>query len=137
VRAALLTDPGRLRGDAASNLRRARSVGVGALVAPELESVKVAHAEGITGVEFYTGGIVDLPSRERRAELEKLGDAVRLAAKLRLSVGLVGSLGYRSLPEVLEAAPAAQRVAVGRAALTRALLVGLDRALRDLRALVA
>jgi NAD(P)H-hydrate epimerase len=28
VRAALLTDPGRLRGDAASNLRRARSVGV-------------------------------------------------------------------------------------------------------------
>ena len=45
---------------------------------------------------------------------------------------LAGSLGYRSLPEVLEVAPAAARVAVGRAALTRAVLVGLDRALRDL-----
>jgi pyridoxine 5'-phosphate synthase PdxJ len=37
----------------------------------------------------------------------------------------------------VEAAPAAGRVAIGRAALTRALLVGLDRALRDLRALIA
>jgi len=112
-------------------------IGVGALVVPELESVKMAHAEGITGVEFYTGGIVDLPHRERQVELERLGDAVRLAAKLRLSIGLAGSLNYRALPEVLEVAPAAARVAVGRAALTRAVLVGLDRALRDLRALVS
>jgi pyridoxine 5-phosphate synthase len=107
------------------------------LVAPELESVKMAHSEGLTGVEFYTGAIVDLPRRERRVELEKLGDAVRLAAKTRLSIGLVGSLGYRVLPEVLEAAPAAGQVAVGRAAIGRAVLVGLDRALRDLRVLLA
>ena len=58
------------------------------------------------------------------------------ASKLRLSIGLGGGLGYRSLREVLEAAPAAERIAVGRAALTRALLVGLDRALRDLRAML-
>ncbi|MDH3520124.1 MAG: pyridoxine 5'-phosphate synthase [Myxococcales bacterium] len=107
-----------------------------ALVAPELESVKMAHGEGLTGVEFYTGRIVDLPQRERRAEFEKLGDAVRLAAKTRLSIGLVGNLGYRVLRDVLDAAPAVDHVVVGRAAIARSVLVGLDRALRDLRALL-
>jgi pyridoxine 5'-phosphate synthase PdxJ len=110
---------------------------VNALVAPDLESVKLAHAEGLSGVEFFTGGIVDLPHRERKVELEKLGDGVRLASKLQLSIGVVGGLGYRSLREVIESVPAAQRVALGRAAVARSVLVGLDRTLRDLRALLA
>jgi pyridoxine 5-phosphate synthase len=110
---------------------------VAALIAPDLEAVKAAHAEQLTGVELFTGSLVDLPGPEQVVELEKLSDAVRMAAKLRMAVGIGGGLGYRSLPEVLEAAPAAGRVAVGRAAMARAILVGLDRALRDLRALVA
>jgi pyridoxine 5-phosphate synthase len=112
-------------------------IGVAALVAPTLDAVKTAHGSGIAQVELYTGALVDLPAAERRAALQQLGDAARLAAKLQLGLGLAGGLGYRSLPEVIQAAPAAERIAVGRAALTRSVLVGLDRALRDLRALVA
>ena len=108
-----------------------------AVVTPDLESVKRVHGESIPGIEFYTGSIIDLPDSERRAELEKLGDAVRLAAKLHMSIGLAGALSFRTLPEVLEACPAADSICVGRAALGRALLVGLDRTLRDLRALLA
>ena len=81
--------------------------------------------------------LVDLPLSERRGELEQLGDAARLASKLRMSLGISGGLGYRTLHEVLEVAAAAESVAVGRAALARAMLVGLDTALRDLRNLVA
>ena len=111
-------------------------IGVAALVAPTLDAVKTAHAHGLLHVELYTGALVDLPANERRKGLDALGDAARLAAKLGLGLGLAGGLGYRSLPEVIQAAPAAERVAVGRAALTRAVLVGLDRALRDMRALL-
>ena len=107
-----------------------------ALVGSDLESVKLAHGQGVAGVEFYTAAMVDLPPAERRGELERLGDAVRLASKLRLRIGLGGGLGYRTLAEVLSAAPAAEAVTVGRSALARAVLVGLDRALRDLRVLV-
>jgi pyridoxine 5-phosphate synthase len=107
-----------------------------ALVIPRIEAVKAAHAEGVAGVELYTGALVDLPPQERQGELEALGDAARLASKLRLSIGLAGGLGYRTLREVLAAGPAVERIAVGRAALTRAVLVGLDRALRDLRVLL-
>ncbi len=109
---------------------------VAAVIPPDLESVKAAHAEGVAGVEFFTGAIVDLPGPERGAALERLGDAVRLASKLNLAIGAGGGLGYRSLREVMAAAPAIDRVAIGRAALARAVLVGIDRALRDLLAQV-
>ena len=105
-----------------------------ALVAPDLDAVKRVHSESIPAIEFYTGSIVDLPDSERRTDLERLGDAVRLAAKLHMSIGLGGGLSFRSLSEVLEACPAAGGVTVGRAALGRALLVGVDRTVRDLRA---
>jgi pyridoxine 5-phosphate synthase len=111
-------------------------IAVGMLVTPELDMVKAAHAAGMGSVELYTGAVVDLPSRERADALGHLGDAVRLASKLRLGIAVGGGLGYRSLGEVIEAAPAAERVVVGRAALARSVLVGLDRALRDLRALL-
>jgi pyridoxine 5-phosphate synthase len=110
---------------------------VWAVVSPDLESVKIAHAEGVSGVEFYTGGIVDLPGAERASAFVGLGDSVRLASKLRLGVGLGGALGFGTVRDALDAAPATEWVAVGRAAVARALLVGLDRALRDLRALLA
>ena len=52
-----------------------------------------------------------------------------------MAIGVGGGLDYRTLPEVLDGAPAAGRVAVGRGVVARAILVGLDRALRDLRKL--
>lgn len=131
-----------LRQDAdgiAGAIRGLREAGlvVAGLIPPNLDAVKAAHAAGVSRVELYTGALVDLPGNERRQALEQLGDAARLAAKVGLGVGVSGGLDYRALPEVVEAAPAAERVAVGRAALSRAVLVGLDRALRDLRDLIA
>ena len=106
---------------------------VAVLASPDLASVKAAHAADLTAVEFFTGALIDLPETERRAGLERLADATRLAAKLRLSVGVGGRLGMRDLPAVLAAAPVIQRVAVGRSLISRAILVGLDRAIRDFR----
>ena len=107
-----------------------------AVIAPDLETVKHAHGAGVVGVELYTGAIVDLPAAERQVALQRLGDAARLAAKLRLGVGIGGGIGYRSVGELLAACPALESVAFGRAAVARAMLVGMDRAVRDLRDLV-
>ena len=105
-----------------------------AAVAPDVDAVKAAHAAGFAGVELFTAHAVDLPPVPRGAVLERLGDAARLAAKLRVPVSLGGGLDERSLAEVAARAPAAERIAIGRALLARALLVGIERALRDLRA---
>lgn len=104
-----------------------------ALVAPDLAHVKAAHSVGARGVELYTGALVDLPLAERAEALGRLGDAARLAAKLRLEVGIGGRLDERNLAGVLEAAPIATSVAIGRAFVARTALIGIDRAARDLR----
>lgn len=102
-------------------------------VAPELEAVRAAHAQGVADVELFTGWLVDLPDAEKRAALIGLGDAARLASKLRMGIALAGGLDDRNLREVIDAAPSAERVVLGRALARRALLVGLDRAVRDHR----
>ena len=95
--------------------------------------MKTAHTLGLSDIEFYTGDLVDLPARERRSELERLGDAARIAAKLRIAIGAAGGLDFANVREILVAAPVAERIVVGRALIARAMLVGIDRAVRDFR----
>lgn len=102
-------------------------------VAPEVDAVRAVHAQGVSQVELFTGHLVDLPEAERRGALATLGDTVRLASKLRLGIALAGGLDDRNVGEVLEAAPSVDRVVFGHGLARRALLVGLDRAVRDFR----
>lgn len=102
-------------------------------VAPELDAIRAVHAQGVKDVELFTGYLVDLPDAERRESLVKLGDTARLASKLRLGMAVAGGLDDRNVGEVLDAAPSAERVVFGRGLARRALLVGLDRAVRDFR----
>jgi pyridoxine 5-phosphate synthase len=119
----------------AGAVRTLRDAGlrVGALLAPDLEAVKAAHAADVETAVLWTGATIDLPEPARRSAFERLGDAARLAAKLRLEVGLAGALGLRDLAPALAAAPVTERVCVGRALVARAALVGVERAVRDFR----
>ena len=108
-------------------------IGVVARVAPHPEAVKAARSLELSEIELETGQLVDLPPAELAGALEVLGDAMRLAAKLRVSVGLGGRLDERTLAALLGAAPDCQWVAFGREWVARCLLVGVDRATRDLR----
>jgi pyridoxine 5-phosphate synthase len=118
-----------------SAVRMLRDAGlrVGALVAPDIEAVKAAHAAHVEATDLWTGATVDLPDASRRVALERLGDAARLAAKLRLEVGVAGGLGLRDLGAVLAAAPVIERVVVGRAFVARAQLLGIERAVHAFR----
>ncbi len=102
-------------------------------VAPDLDAVRAAHVQGVNDVELFTGWLVDLPEADRRAGLVALGDAARLASKLRMGIALAGGLDDRNLRELINAAPSAERIVLGRGLARRALLVGLDRAVRDHR----
>jgi pyridoxine 5-phosphate synthase len=126
----------RLAGPAlAPAVRMLRDAGlkVGALVVADLEAVKFAHAAHVEAVDLFTGATTDLPEPSKRTALERLGDAARLASKLRLEVGISGALGLRDLPAVLAAAPVVERVAVGRAFVARAQLIGIERAVATFR----
>jgi len=103
-------------------------------VAPELDAVKVIHGLGVQDVELFTGYLVDLPEAERREALVGLGDAARLASKLRMGVAVAGGIDTRNARDVIESAQSADRVVLGRGLARRALLVGLGQALQDFHA---
>jgi hypothetical protein len=97
--------------------------------------VKVAHAEGVAGVELFTGRWWICP-RRAAAQIDKLADAVRLAAKLRLD----RARRRAGLPPVVAAAGGRARRGAGRdrASGDRARAAGgLDRCIRDLKAQLA
>jgi len=100
-------------------------------IAPDVDAIRAVHAQGVKDVEIFTGHLVDLPDAERRGLLASLGDTARLASKLRLGMAVAGGLDDRNVREVLAAAPAVDRVVFGHGLARRALLVGLDRAIRD------
>jgi len=106
-------------------------IAVSVRITPEVDAIRAVHAQGVSDVELFTGYLVDLPEAERRGALVMLGDTARLASKLRLGLSVAGGLDERNVAEVLEAAPAIDRVVFGRGLARRALLVGLDRAVRD------
>jgi pyridoxine 5-phosphate synthase len=121
---------------AARALREA-GIPVWVRIAPEPESVKLARGTEIAGVELSSVGTIDLPESERAAALERFGDAARLASKLRLPIGVSGGLEAGRVRTIVLAAPIIERVVVGRALVGRALLVGIERAVRELRAELA
>lgn len=129
-------EPAALRGQVQTAVRALREAGLSTWtrIAPDLEAVKAARAAEVDGVELHTLAVVDLPDSERPAALERFTDAARLAAKLRLPVHAAGALDGRRLRDLLAAAPVVEAVAIGRELIARALLVGVERAIRDLRA---
>lgn len=109
---------------------------VAARIPPHPEAVKAARTVELRSVELETGQLVDLPPGELHAALGPFSDAARLAAKLGMRVGIGGRLDERQIAPFLEAAPSAEWVALGREWVARSLLVGIDRATRDLRELL-
>lgn len=128
-------DSGALRNAAPLAIRALREAGIPAWarIGPDPESVKLARSAEVAGVEIAVTGVLDVPDADRTAALERLGDAVRIGAKLRLPVGVSGGIEATRLPSLLLAAPAVDRIAVGRSLLARAVLVGMERAVRELR----
>lgn len=102
-------------------------------VAPEFEQLKSAHRIGASGVRIDTARYGEGPGDAE--ELKRIADAVRFAAKLGLAVSAGGGLDYQSVRGIAALSDVGT-LHVGRAAVARAVLVGLERAVSELRALV-
>jgi pyridoxine 5-phosphate synthase len=105
---------------------------VSLFVDPELEQVKEAHKLDAGAVEINTASWADAAgTRAREAALRKLTDAARLARKLGLAVhgghGLTyGNVGpIAGLTEIVE-------LNIGHSIVARAVLVGMERAVREM-----
>jgi pyridoxine 5-phosphate synthase len=102
---------------------------------PSIEQVKAAHQVGVLAVEISTETYVSASdsiamARDKEAvtrELQRLSDCTRLGAKLGLHVGLGHGLTLRNTPPLLGLGGVA-RINVGHSLVSRAVMVGMERA---------
>lgn len=98
----------------------------------DLEQVKEAHKIDARVVEINAAPYAEAPeARAREAALRRLLDAARLARKLGLYVHAGHGLRYHNVAAVA-AIPEIREVVVGHGVVARAVLVGMERAVREM-----
>lgn len=103
----------------------------------EAESTQIKQAKRLGGqaVEINTDGYSRGRGQGRRFELTKISEAARLADSLGLEVHAGHGLDYHNVRDIA-AVPEIVELNIGHAIVARAVLVGLDRAVRDMKKLI-
>jgi pyridoxine 5-phosphate synthase len=111
---------------------REAGIEVALLVDPELEQVKQAHKLDARAIEINTAAWSDAAdARSREAALRRLTDTARLARKLGMQVHAGHGLDYRNVGPVAALTEIAE-LGVGFAIVARSVLVGMERAVREM-----
>ena len=109
---------------------------VSLFVDPDPDQIKAADKAGADYVEIHTGTFAEARSwQQERAELDKIENAVRLATKLGLGVNAGHGLNYANIKK-MTTVKGIEEYNIGHAIISRAVLVGLERAVREMVELV-
>jgi len=103
---------------------------------PDLEQVKASHRVGAQGIEIHTGAYCEAKcAEEREKELAKIEETIRAAHKLGLQVNAGHGLNYVNVSAVV-ALGGIREFNIGHSIISRAVLVGMERAVREMVALL-
>jgi pyridoxine 5-phosphate synthase len=109
---------------------------VSLFIDPDLDQVKAAHRVEAQVVEIHTGRYCDARlTADRRRELARIVDAAKAAAKLGLQVAGGHGLNYQNVLPVA-AISEIEELNIGHAIVARAVLVGMERAVREMKDLL-
>jgi pyridoxine 5-phosphate synthase len=115
---------------------RDAEIKVSLFIDPDLDQVKAAHRAEAEVVEFHTGRYCDARlASDRRKELSRLIDSCKAAAKLGLEVAAGHGLSYENVMPVASI-PEIEELNIGHSIVGRAVLVGFERAVREMKALM-
>ena len=109
---------------------------VSLFIEPTAEQVEAAREADADVVELHTGTYANARSYgEQEALLEEIRKAARLARELGMAVNAGHGLNYTNIIRFREIEEI-DEVSIGHAVIARAVFVGLDRAVRDMVALI-
>jgi pyridoxine 5-phosphate synthase len=111
-------------------------IAVSIFIDPDLEQIRHCHRIGAPKIEINTGKYSDAwKSGNWHSELEKISVAARSAKKLGLGVLAGHGLTYRNIDGIANIAEI-EELNIGHSIISRAALVGLDAAVREMVALM-
>lgn len=102
---------------------------------PDPDQVRKAKSAGADAIEINTGRYAEAKEGSRPGELARIADAARLAARHELEVLAGHGLNYVNVIAIAEIAEIVE-LNIGHSIVARAALVGMDRAVRDMVALL-
>ncbi len=115
---------------------RDAGVEVSIFVDPDLEQIKASHRADAQAVELHTGRYCEAKTpRDRARELARIIESARAAARLGLRVAAGHGLDYWNVVPVARIEEITE-LNIGYAIICRAVLTGLERAVRDMKELI-
>jgi pyridoxine 5-phosphate synthase len=121
--------------DAVKRLRE-EGIVVSLFVDPHQEQIKAANKSGADYIEIHTGAYAEADNwKNQERELEAIDTAIKLARKVGMGVNAGHGLNYFNI-KALAAIGGIEEYNIGHSIISRAMLVGLDRAVRDMVELI-
>lgn len=115
---------------------RDAEIEVSLFIDPDLDQVKAAHKLGADAIEIHTGAYCEArPGKARDLQFEKIVNAAKTAAKLGLTVHAGHGLDYQNV-QPIAALEELRELNIGHSIVSRAVFVGLERAVREMKALL-
>ena len=112
---------------------KAAEIGVSLFVDPDVEQVQGAYRVGADAVEIHTGRFCDAKTRDvRDEEHRRLVNACKTAVKTKLRCAAGHGIHYDNVGEIASILEV-EELNIGHAIVARAILVGMERAVREMR----
>ncbi len=112
-------------------------IAVSLFIEPDLDQVKASHKVAADYVELHTGRYANAKRlKEEQTETDAIIQAAKLAFKLGIGVNAGHGLTYRNVKRLTQI-PEIVEYNIGHSIIARAVLVGLERAVREMKQLVS
>ncbi|MFH1873707.1 MAG: pyridoxine 5'-phosphate synthase [Pseudomonadota bacterium] len=116
---------------------QAAKIQVSLFIEPNLEDVRAAKELKAEIVEFHTGPYaLAIDAALKKKELEKIKKAACLAKQARLKVAAGHGLHYENTTELIQTVPEIEELNIGHAIVARAVFIGLEGAVREMKELL-
>ncbi|MBU1163251.1 MAG: pyridoxine 5'-phosphate synthase [Proteobacteria bacterium] len=109
---------------------------VSIFIDPAPEQIKLAHKINASTVEIHTGTFCDATTpKKKKQAFSKIVDAVKIAHKLKLKINAGHGLCYKTI-KAFKGMHEIDEFSIGHSIVSRAALVGMERAVKEMSALI-
>ncbi|MBT8351050.1 MAG: pyridoxine 5'-phosphate synthase [Deltaproteobacteria bacterium] len=109
---------------------------VSIFIDPEPEQLKLAHQSKANLVEIHTGTFCDATtSKKKKQAFSKIVDAIKLSHKLKLGINVGHGICYNTI-KAFQGLKEIDEFSIGHSIVSRASLVGMERAVKEMAALI-
>jgi len=120
---------------AAVNQLHDAGIRVSLFIDPDAAQIDAAHRAGSTVIELHTGAFSEAAGEQAARELQRVRDGIAQGLRLGMRINAGHGLNYDNVHEVA-ALPGIAELNIGHAIVARAVFDGLDKAVRDMKALM-